>query len=248
MTAEHEPDGERVGYLVVDAETSAVLRRRDVRHRFRSASLVKPLIALDHVLRRGEPTEADRALLEPMLRASDDDAASELWDRGGREEIIHRMVAEIGLADTEPPRDPDMWGYAVFTAADVVLTYRHLRAAGAPGAYVLDELRRFTTIAADGFDQSFGIPSVERVPEAVKQGWSGFGPGPNEPPPPESASGRRKVPDDRVDLDHPAMHTTGLVRRGDRALIVALCTVQPAGTDWDTAANRLTELTAGLLD
>lgn len=248
MAAEHGPDGARAAYLVVDAETAEVLRRRDARHRFRSASLVKPLIALDHLLRRGEPSEADRALLEPMLRASDDDAAGELWDRGGREQIVHRMVAEIGLTGTEPPRDPDMWGYAVLTAADVVLTYRHLRAAGAPGAYVLDELRRFTRRAADGFDQSFGLPSVERVPEAVKQGWSGFGPGPDEPVPPEPASGRRKVPDDRVDLDRPVMHTSGLVRRDGRLLIVAVCTVQPSGIGWETAADGLTALTADLLD
>ncbi|WP_243790908.1 hypothetical protein [Saccharopolyspora gloriosae] len=248
MAAEHGPDDQRAGYLVVDAETSAVLRRHDSRHRFRSASLVKPLIALDHLRRHGEPSDADRALLEPMLRASHDDAASELWDRGGRKEIIHRMVAEIGLTDTEPPRDQDMWGYVVLTAADMIQMYRHLRAAGEPGAYVLENLRRWTQFGADGFDQSFGIPSVAQSPEAVKQGWSGFGPGPNDPAPPDPASPRRKIPDDRVDLDRPAMHTTGLVRRDGHLLIVALCTLHPAGTDWNSAATRLTELTTTLLN
>ncbi|MEU6130699.1 hypothetical protein ABZ805_16115 [Saccharopolyspora sp. NPDC047091] len=247
MAAEHVPGGVRASWLVVDADTAEVLRRHGERHRYRSASLVKPLIALDHLRRGGEPSAAERALLEPMLRSSDDDAASELWDRGGRERIVHRTVAEIGLTGTEPPRDPDMWGYVVLTAADVVLALRHLRTAGSAGEFVLAQLRRFTRHGTDGFDQTFGLPAAGAEVDALKQGWSGFGLGPNETPP-EPAAERRRIPDERIDLEHPAMHTSGLVRRGDRLLIVAVCTLHPVGTGWDTAAETITGLTRSLLD
>ena len=58
MVAEHVPGGVRASWLVVDADTAEVLRRHGERHRYRSASLVKPLIALDHLRRGGEPSAA----------------------------------------------------------------------------------------------------------------------------------------------------------------------------------------------
>ncbi|MFR9729053.1 hypothetical protein ACL03H_07475 [Saccharopolyspora sp. MS10] len=252
MTADRGADergsgsGPRTARLLADAATGEVLRGHDARHAFRSASLVKPLIALDHLRRRGEPTAADRALLEPMLRGSDDAAASELWDRGGREAIVRRAAAEIGLTGTEPPRDPDMWGYVPLTAEDQVRTYRHLLGAGAPGDYVLANLRRYEVIATDGFDQSFGLPAAGAEPVALKQGWSGFGRGPAEPEP-EPGPPAEKIPDERIDLESPAMHTTGLIRRDGRLLVVVVCTLHPPGTSWAAAAERITGLTAELL-
>ncbi len=238
------PDGMRAAHLVVDAATGKVLQTRHEDHKIRAASLVKPLIAVDHLLRLDGPVpDADRVLLEPMLQASDDDAASELWDRGGRNDVVGRMVAEMGLADTAPPRDPEMWGYTAITAADIVRMYDYLRCSHRIGNYVLANLGAYTKFAADGFKQSFGLPSGADHPVAVKQGWSGFGPGPNES---VNGKSRRKVPDERIDLQRPAMHSTGTVRHGDRERIMVVLTLQPEATSWDTSAARITELTREL--
>lgn len=239
MQAEARPGGTSA-HLLVDAGTGEVLAARDEHRRFRSASLVKLLIAVDHLLPTGgEPTAADRALLEPMLRASDDDAANELWERNGGPDVVLRMAAEMGLRATAPPRDPDMWGYTPITAADVVRCYRYLREQPV-GEFVLANLRAWTATAADGFDQSFGLPGGAAA-ELVKQGWSGFGPGPLEQPQVNGKS-RRRVPDERIDLDRPAMHTSGIVQAGAGARIAVVLTLHPAGTTWDAAAERISGL------
>ncbi|MDL4770690.1 MULTISPECIES: hypothetical protein [Thermomonosporaceae] len=196
------------------------------RRRFRSASVVKVLIALDH-LRSGR----DEGLLGPMLRSSDDAAASELWRRGGQGEIIERMVARAGLAETAPPPAewPGFWGYTAVSAADVVRMYRYVldEASERDRELVMGHLERATPCGSDGFDQTFGIPRALGRPWAVKQGWAGFG----EEPDGRAAPG--------LGLGRPVLHTSGVV--GDR--IVVVLTLHPAGTSFRTASARLTTLT-----
>ena len=72
---------------------------------FRSASVVKLLIALDYLWDRGpayDDPAADRVRLDVMLRSSDDDAASYYWDQLGGGRIIDRMVPRLGLTHTAP--------------------------------------------------------------------------------------------------------------------------------------------------
>ncbi|TDD70874.1 hypothetical protein E1298_36250, partial [Actinomadura rubrisoli] len=68
-----------------------VLVEHRPRQVFRSASVVKILLALDY-LREHRVSVADRALLGVMLRSSDDKAATEFWRRGGQGAVIGRMV------------------------------------------------------------------------------------------------------------------------------------------------------------
>ncbi|MER5394436.1 hypothetical protein [Saccharopolyspora sp. NPDC002686] len=102
------PSEVTTGYVVVDAETGETQAEQNEHYQFRSASLVKLLIAIDYLenLDGAEIPAEDRALLEPMLRSSNDDAASALWVRGGQLEIIDRTVKKIGLTDTTPPDQP----------------------------------------------------------------------------------------------------------------------------------------------
>src|SRR3954469_24339279 len=84
------PEGMTASYLVVDQKTGETFGA-DEHKQYRSASLVKLFIALDYLESHGPDyeTPADaRALLEPMLRSSNDDAASTLWVRDGWEEIV----------------------------------------------------------------------------------------------------------------------------------------------------------------
>ncbi|MFG2091247.1 hypothetical protein [Spirillospora sp. NPDC048823] len=222
-----------------DLVAGRVVVERRPRQTFRSASLVKILVALDY-MREHRVSADDRALMRDMLRSSDDRAATELWRRGGQKEIIERMVPRVGLRETAPPPAdrPGFWGYTALSARDVVRTYRYLleEAPEAHREFVLEQLRESTPCGTDGFDQTFGIPRAVGRPWAVKQGWSGFG---------DAPAGRFRgaqpaawQPD--LGLGRPVLHTTGLV--GERKIVVVL-TLHPAGTSFRRAAERITALT-----
>ncbi|MFC4535032.1 hypothetical protein [Sphaerisporangium dianthi] len=176
------PAGTTASYMVFDRTTRTTRLAHNVHSRYRSASVVKILIALDFLESRAPGraiSAADRELLKRMLRSSDDDAASAFWRRGGQRAIIDRMVRRMGLKDTGPPpaSHPGFWGYTALSASDVVRTYRYLldRADAGARSLILGHLRQATRCASDDFDQSFGIPSAVPRPWAVKQGWSGYG-------------------------------------------------------------------------
>ncbi|WP_433379048.1 hypothetical protein [Streptosporangium sp. CA-115845] len=175
----HVPAGVTAGYVVFDRQTTKVTEYRNAHRRFRSASVVKILIAIDHLESHSGVSTKDLALLKVMLRVSDDAAATSFWSRGGQGRIIQRMARKLQLTDTAPPPadKPGFWGYTSLSAMDVVKTYRYLldRADPKVSALILGHLRRAGQCGSDGFDQYFGIPRGVRGPWAVKQGWSGYG-------------------------------------------------------------------------
>ncbi|WP_241833061.1 class A beta-lactamase-related serine hydrolase [Streptomyces caatingaensis] len=236
------PTGVSAGVAVYDRCSGTFAERLAPDARFRSASVVKLLIALDHLWDRG-PVDglppADRTRLAAMLASSDDSAAGHFWERNGGTGVITRMVSRLGLTGTAgpPPRFPGHWGYSAVTAADVVRVWRHLLDDAPPAQReaVLGPLRRATRYGTDGFDQFFGIPSAFARPWAVKQGWSGYPPAAR----PTGVSGTG------VDLRRPALHTTGAVGPGDRA-VVAVLTLHPPGTPYAEAGAAVTEITRSL--
>jgi hypothetical protein len=233
------------GIAVFDRQTGQFVHQQDADLRFRSASVVKLLIALDFFWDRGpgyDVPPADRERLEVMLRSSDDDAASYYWDRHGGATIVDRMVKRIGLTHTAGPpvSHPGFWGYVAITAADTVRIYRYLLedAPRPVREYVMGQLHQATRYGTDGFDQYFGIASVFEDGYSIKQGWSGF----------HGSSGYRSdraKPESVVDLVNDALHTTGTVGADDRS-IVAVFTLHPSGTPYEQACAAVTELTATL--
>ncbi|MET9293373.1 hypothetical protein [Streptomyces sp. NPDC003077] len=178
------PAGVTAGVAVFDRQTGGFTEQLNTRTQFRSASVVKLLIALDYLWNRGPTYEipaADRTRLDAMLRSSDDDAASYYWNLNGKGTIVDRMVTRLGLTDTAPPpaSTPTTWGYTALSAADTVKIYRYLldQAPAPVRDFVMGNLRQSTRCGTDGFDQRFGIPGAFNGPWAVKQGWSGFGSG-----------------------------------------------------------------------
>lgn len=143
-----------------------------------TASVAKLFIA-DAVLHDGDDTGADRDLIARMLERSDDDAANELWIGHGGPAVIRDVADRYGLGATTPPWDGNWWN-TESTADDLVDWYTGLLAGrgglGAAAAEtILGHLRAATPLAADGYDQRFGVPdalSAQPVGEvAVKQGW-----------------------------------------------------------------------------
>ncbi|MEU5883299.1 hypothetical protein [Spirillospora sp. NPDC047279] len=178
-----------------------------------------------------------------MLRSSDDGAATHFWKAGGQGAIIRRMGAEAGLTETAPPPadKPGFWGYTALSAGDVLKTYRYLleRAPKEHREFVVGQLRRATQCGTDGFDQYFGIPRVVPRPWAVKQGWSGFG----DVPAVRCREGTfRGVSGPYLGVGRPVLHTTGIV--GDKIFVVL--TLQPAGSSFRAAAERVNRLTRDL--
>jgi hypothetical protein len=254
------------GIVVFDRQTGQFVYNVNPALRFRSASLVKLLIVLDHLWGKDAVPAADRPQLDIMLRASDDAAATRFWKRNGQRAVVSRMVTRLGLADTAPPPadKPGFWGYTALSAGDVVRVYRYLldSAPAAVRDYVLDNLHQSTKCGTDRYDQSFGIPSAFAKPWAAKQGWSGFGDRPANP-----CTATAALPLDApaalalaLPLDAPTalalapnapdmlgevLHTTGTVGPGDRA-IVAVLSVHPDGTAFATAAKALTALVRSL--
>ncbi|MEV0238087.1 hypothetical protein [Nonomuraea sp. NPDC050786] len=250
------PAGTTASWLVFDRQAGKFVATRNAHRKFRSASVVKILIAIDYLERRTSVPAADARLLKVMLRSSDDDAASTFWDRDGKGQIIVRMARKLGLSDTAPPpaSKPGFWGYTSLSAYDIVRTYRYLldRADARVRETVLGHLRQSTPCGTDGFDQTFGIPDAAPRPWAVKQGWSGFG----ATPPTRCSDARavgapiswisqRAVGSGVPDYGRPVLHTTGLVGKNER-YVMAVLTAHPAGGAWSASVKRITTLTSEL--
>nr|WP_030759610.1 hypothetical protein [Streptomyces sp. NRRL F-2664] len=257
------PAGVTAGVAVFDRQTGTFTEQVNTAAPFRSASVVKLLIALDVLWNRSPDalSAADRARIDTMLRGSDDTAASTFWSNNGSGAIIDRMVTRLGLTDTArpPATHPGFWGYTALSARDTVKIYRHLldSAPAATRDYVLGDLRQSTRCATDGYDQHFGIAGFFNRPWAVKQGWSGFSSGGCTAPTttaaqaaeaaggPVGAQARTSADADAVDLSRPALHTTGVVGAGDRS-IVAVFTLHPSGTSYGKAYTDIGRLTRSL--
>jgi len=257
------PAGVTAGVAVFDRQTGTFTEQLNSAGQFRSASVVKLLIALDVLWNRSPDAlpAADRARIDTMLRGSDDGAASTFWANNGSGAIVDRMVTRLGLTDTArpPSTHPGYWGYTALSARDTVKIYRHLldSAPAATRDYVLGDLRQSTRCATDGYDQHFGIAGSFNRPWAVKQGWSGFSSGGCTAPAATATNATKAAKEpagtvsqapagaDAVDLSRPALHTTGVVGAGDRS-IVAVFTLHPSGTSYGKAYTDIGRLTRSL--
>ncbi|MDQ3762148.1 MAG: hypothetical protein M3460_10790 [Actinomycetota bacterium] len=173
------PDAQ-VGFTVFDRQNNTVLISHDADRQFASMSVVKLLIALD-VLASDNwkiPDSATQQELHQMLANSDDGIASNLWAANGGPATVTRMVGLLGLTGTQPPENPGRWGNTLITAWDLVTVYRYItdQLPSPHQGLLLDALAATPQIAADGFDQHFGIPDgMPNTTWAVKQGWGTSG-------------------------------------------------------------------------
>jgi hypothetical protein len=212
-SADAAPGG-RIATMVIDREAGSTLVESNSEAQFRSASLVKLLIAVDALTRpKGE------SQVSKMLSLSDDRIASTLWSQNGAQTIVTRTAKTMGLKHTEPPAVAGRWGDTLLSASDVVTTYEYILALPqAKRELLLKALRGVPRVAADGTDQYFGIPrALDAWPWAIKQGWA-TGQGGTE------------------------AHTSGLVGEKDRYIVVVLSSYSQ-GADLGTAMKTVTTKT-----
>ena len=144
---------------------------------FPTASMVKLFMAEDILHRARTGVLALRAddpqLLQEMIRSSDDPAASTLWVRYGGGEMVSAAARRYDLTGTTPPAVPGQWGETTTTARDLARFLTLLPSVAHPddAAALLGWMRAATPLAADGFDQSFGLFGAAGGTPAVKQGW-----------------------------------------------------------------------------
>lgn len=104
LHAGHEPV---LAVQVVDLDTCATAAswKNDLAQP--TASIVKLLIALDLLQRKGEISSGDEDDIRAMLASSDDGVASRLWVSGGGPAIVTRQAKALNLRHTRPrqPRD-----------------------------------------------------------------------------------------------------------------------------------------------
>ncbi|GAA3966163.1 hypothetical protein GCM10022231_28800 [Gordonia caeni] len=129
----------------------------------------------------------DDMLLGQMLSASEDVAATILWDQMGGPAVVGAVAERFGLGATAPSEDGPWW-HTRTTASDVATLYdrllddldaAHSVPVGivAPGPSwaerILGHLHNWTDVGADGYDQRFGLVGVFERDDlvAVKQGW-----------------------------------------------------------------------------
>ncbi|MGH3784556.1 MAG: hypothetical protein ACRDRO_29055 [Pseudonocardiaceae bacterium] len=168
------------GFEVFDLPTATVLTSQNAGQQFAAMSVVKLLIALDALARDNweTPDTATQQEIHQMLADSDDEIADGLWTTGGGPAIVTRMVGQLGLTGTQPPEDPGEWGDTLITAQDMVTVYRYIseQVPGPDRNLLVGALSDAPRIAADGFNQYFGIPDgLPHTTWAIKQGWGTSG-------------------------------------------------------------------------
>jgi hypothetical protein len=204
-----------LGIEVYDRTANATLLASGQDRTYPAESVVKLLIAVDALSHHRTST----AKVTQMLARSDDSIADALWSAGGGPRIVTTLAAQMHLQHTTPPQDPGRWGDTTTTADDVVRIYQYLESSDQQT--IINALYHAPAKAADGFDQSFGLPSAGVAQWWVKQGWGCCRP-------------------DRV------LHTTGLAGTGQRYVVVILSSAPNSGNA-DDAAAAITAATRALL-
>ncbi|QNG19220.1 serine hydrolase [Rhodococcus triatomae] len=169
----------RVSLVLLDRETGDRVGYHE-KDPILTASLAKLFVAaelshLDATGERGFSTD-DGELLARMLSSSDDFAADVLWDELDGPDLVAAVADRYHLDDTHEPWD-GMWWNTQTTVTDLA-TFYDLLLADRDGLgpvrtnRILGYLRAWTPLAADGYDQRFGVPAVLGGSDiAVKQGW-----------------------------------------------------------------------------
>lgn len=154
-----------LGLAVLDLRTGTLVDSNGAQP-FYSASLSKLILAVDML--QGPLSDQDLSRLSRALSISDDSAMDALWTLHDGMGAISRVASLAGLTGTHAPDDPSQWGEVIVTADDVVRLYQYVLGSQGLRDFVVPALSAAPEIAADGFDQEFGLLGTGAF---TKQGW-----------------------------------------------------------------------------
>lgn len=163
-----------LGIVVRDRRTGVVWRAGTTDRPIWTASTIKlaMVVGLLERARAGEVAldGTARAQIAAMLDHSDDDAATALWNRYGRDAQLARFQQEYGMTGlTTVAGFPRFWGHLKCTADDLVhlMSYVLDRLNPADRGYLLDAMRRVGSI------QRWGVWAAGAGQRpGTKDGWS----------------------------------------------------------------------------
>ncbi|MBJ7453433.1 MAG: LppW family protein [Blastococcus sp.] len=177
VTAAGAAAGGTISTVALSADGSTLVSNAQADQPRYAASLVKiplvsRLLALDAA---GALTLSpyDLSLMQRAVTSSSDAAMSALWVRYDGARLVAETAAALGLTATAPPAAAGQWGQAWTSASDTaaVLATLPLALEADDAATLLGWMRSTTPVAADGFDQRFGLLAGAADGVAAKQGW-----------------------------------------------------------------------------
>jgi hypothetical protein len=193
-----------------------------------TASLSKLVLAVDMLTRRRFDglgvTDDDLRLLGRALGPSNDNAMNQLWVAFDGPGAAGRVSDRLGLTATAPPADTSQWGEMLVSAEDWMRIWTYLldEMPAADRELILGAMAAAPPVAADGFDQAFGLlaPRVDGPPgpgAIAKQGWMCCHSGSYD------------------------LHSVGVVG-DDQRFVVALLGRLPSGPGWRSARAEMTAI------
>jgi hypothetical protein len=176
-------------WALLDRRTGEIFGSKNITATNSTESMIKIWLVADYLRRTAEPSAGALAQARTAIRDSDDDAAQALYEAGGGDAVVRRMISVCGLTDTTITR-PGWWSYTQMSARDAVRLGECVRngTAGGPAwtAWVLNEMAgvRGTTAAKDQHERSgggrWGI--IDGLPDeivaqgvGIKNGWTAIG-------------------------------------------------------------------------
>ncbi|MGE5830169.1 MAG: hypothetical protein ACM30G_17675 [Micromonosporaceae bacterium] len=139
-------------------------------------SMVKAWLASDYLRRTAEAgTEPPQSRLDQlvrMIRDSNDGAAESIWNLGGRDADIRRLISVCKLQDTKV--FPEWWSQTMISARDAVTMGECVANGTAAGPkwtpWVLNEMRN---VRGEGrFGIVNALPGPQAATVAIKNGWT----------------------------------------------------------------------------
>ncbi|GAA4692760.1 serine hydrolase [Phytohabitans rumicis] len=176
-------------WALLDRSTGKITGSANLTATNSTESMIKIWLVSDYLRRTAQPSAARLAQASTAIRDSDDNAAQALYEAGGGDAVVQRMISTCGLTDTSIAR-PGWWSYTQMSARDAVRLGDCVKNGTAAGpkwtAWVLKEMSqvRGTTAAEDQHETSgggrWGI--IDGLPDAVvkqgvgiKNGWTAIG-------------------------------------------------------------------------
>ncbi|MGP3922150.1 serine hydrolase [Streptomyces sp. 8N616] len=158
---------------VVDLDTGAAGQYAPTDHRFATASIVKLDILAALLLqaqREGRAlTLVERENAERMIKVSDNDAATYLWQRIGGPDGLAEANRQLGLVETTPGTS---WGLTTTTASDQLSLLRAITTSHSP---LTPENRAYAhgLMTQVERDQAWGVSAAADpgTTPALKNGW-----------------------------------------------------------------------------
>lgn len=153
---------------VVDRRTGILLAAVDAGRGYNTESLLKTFTAT-YYLTSAADSGVGPGALRALISQSDNGVQTELWNA----DIVPTVAARYGLRDTRTSSYPTSrnWGSDRTTAADQAHFVAAMLNDPAVGPSLAAWMSAVTPVAADGFDQHFGLARATGD-RGAKQGWS----------------------------------------------------------------------------